>query len=74
MALDARRVPEAVPEALLRQLLGEGGERQRAGRVALEGPDDERRLLIGLQHRLAAAPRAVASNVSVPERRGRTRT
>jgi hypothetical protein len=61
-------VPEAVPKALLGQSLGEEVERKVASCVALEGPDDERRLSIGLEHRLAAAPGDVAPDVRVAER------
>jgi hypothetical protein len=62
-----RPVAEPVPKSLLGQLLCESRERQRVGRAALEGPDDDESLLIWLQHRLATASRAVARDISVPE-------
>jgi hypothetical protein len=65
---EARRAAEAVREALLRQLLRQRREGQRADRVALERPHDDGSLVIGLKHRLAAAPRAVPADVPVPER------
>jgi hypothetical protein len=65
---DARWVPQAVPQAPVGQSLGQRGEGQVARGVALEGPHDERGLLIGLEHRLAATPGPVSSDVPVSER------
>jgi len=64
-----RRVPQAVPEALFGERLGERVKGLLAGRVAFEGPHDERGLLVGLEHRLAAAARAIATDVPVAEGR-----
>lgn len=59
--------PRRFRRPFLGQGLGERGERQRARRVPLEGPHDERRLLIGFEHRLTAAPGTVATDVPVAE-------
>jgi len=63
----ARGVREAVTQALLGKCVGQRVDGDRARGIALEGPGDERRLRIGLDHRLASPTAAVASDVPIAE-------
>jgi hypothetical protein len=61
----ARRIPESVAEPLGFDCFRQLGEAEAAGRVLFEGPYDQRRLLVGLEHRFAAPAARFAADVAI---------